>query len=245
MILNLSLLLSCVLISYSLQYDVLSLNPASTVFDDIKSIKHNFAQRQIIIDFHPYRRCIRPTLMVRMSGPSVYLLEEASYSFSNPRVKVTQYTDLLPNRTDSHRFSYPSVVDSGKYHIETLILVCTSVNPENYAGVCLEDVQKGRNILNMPYNFSTRGITVHKPRWVHQNATSPSYVSSLLPTRYQRHDCPDVLFCTHTDASLHNQYVWTDGPDWRVPLHQVTQRLTSSTVRAHTNYTGLIYLYSY
>ena len=174
-----------------------------------------------MVELQPFRRCLYPTIMTRMSGPSLYLLD----CVNNPRErfhsKVTQYTDLLPNRSDMHIFRYPPVVEAGTYHIEVLILVCTSVNMESYADVCLEDVQKGRNILNLPYSFQAPAGPLRRPRWVHQNASDADYESQLLPTRYQKHDCPGSLYCPQTDASLHSMYEWVDGPDWRMPFQQV------------------------
>lgn len=217
------LLFCCLILSALCQRDVLHLNPKCTVFDDILSVKHDLAQRAILIELQPYRRCLNPTIMTRLSGPSLYLLDRGSNLHDRPQSKVTQYTDLLPNSTDVHSFRYPPPVEAGTYHVEVLILVCTSVNMESYADICLENVHEGRNILNLPYSFEVDSGSVRRPRWVHQNANSSSYTSKLLPTRYQKHDCTDSLYCPQTDASLHNMYQWMDGPDWRVPFQQVNE----------------------
>lgn len=230
------LLLCCLILSVLCQRDVLPLNRKCTVFDDILSIKHDLAQRAIMIELQPYRRCLNPTIVARLSGPSLYLLDWGSRIHDRSHSKVTQYTDLLPNRTDVHIFRYPPLVEAGTYHVEVLVLVCTSVNMESYADVCLEDVHKGRNILNLPYSFHADAGSVRRPRWVHQNANSSSYMSQLLPTRYQKHDCPYSLYCPQTDASLHKMYKWVDGRDWRVPFQQVRSPSKSFHLNAPCRY---------
>jgi hypothetical protein len=89
---------------------VLNLNTDSTIYNDIKTIKHNAAERRVMIELHTHRRCDSPTFIVRLSGSALYKLA----------------FDGAVNNTFS--YSYPALVDPGKYFLEVVVLFCTAYN---------------------------------------------------------------------------------------------------------------------
>lgn len=206
----------------------LNLNANSTVYDDIKSIVHDPTLQRVTIVLHYHRRCLNPTFRLRLSGPSLYVLDLVKHEHDDLHLNFSGYAkQFLSQRKNVYFFNYPTLVETGEYFLEAIILICGSVDGNNFAGVCLENVQNARNVVNLPYSFrhasyaKRGGQAASRPRWVHQNISNSAYRYTMLLTRYQHHDCPEALFCAHTDTSQHAQYRWVHAPDWKVPYEQV------------------------
>lgn len=204
----------------------LQLNPFSTIREDIQSITHFPEQRKVVIVLNSHRRCNNPTFIVRLSGVSMYLLDLVQHDHTEPIMDFDFVKNFFRGRESTYHFNYPELLDEGSYYIEALVLVCTYVDINNFKDVCVEDVQQGRNILNLPYSFTVDKLSdtlAHRrPRWV-LNSTAQSI---LLPTRYQKNNCdsPETGgICTTKESELHqhNLYVWTDKPDYKDALKQV------------------------
>lgn len=174
----------------------LLLNDQSPFAQEVEFIKHNVHTREISIALKNSRKCVAPTLRVRLSGASLYIL------------------DVLKVETNVFTYGYPKLIDTGEYFIEVLVLMCRTLDPNAYAGVCLEDVTGGKNIVTLPYSFRVRSSNVlhngvlseQRPRWVLPDKNQPT----LLPTRYQLTNCTEKAnsWCPSkpVDVYQHNLY---------------------------------------
>lgn len=211
----------------------LQLNTLSTVFNDIKSVTHDTESRQLVIELRESRRCDNPTFMVRMSGTSLYLLDLVEHVHTPMSIRAVK--EFFYPRSNIYHFSYPPLVDPGTYFIEATVTFCSSFDPNDFRRVCLETVQDGLNVINLPYSFtltspqkSETNPPVKRARWVLHNTTTPT----LLPTRYQTRNCGDGVYCDAewSDLEHHREYSWVDQPDWRVPLKRILAKGDASGV---------------
>ncbi len=71
----LSLILLFLVLSGIYAYNlILPLNNQAPFAQDVKAIKHNVQTREVSIELKTSRKCILPTLRVRMSGVSLHIL---------------------------------------------------------------------------------------------------------------------------------------------------------------------------
>lgn len=207
----------------------LELNPKSTIHNEIKAITHDSVQRTVVIDLHESRRCENPTFLVRLSGRSLYLLDLIQHDHSPLTIRAVK--EYFYPRPSSYIFSYPLLIDPGEYFLEVLVLYCTTFDPNEFRHICLEDVQEGRSVVNLPYTFyiptsaASTGKSLEPPRarWV---LSSNIVNASMLPTRYQRAACGDGVYCDAqwNDLQYHREYDWTDKPDWNLSLGVVLNK---------------------
>lgn len=136
-------------------------------------------------------------------------------------------------RTNIYHFGYPPLLDVGTYFIEATVMFCSSFDPNDFRRVCLETVQDGLNVVNLPYNFTLSTpqkseTSTKRARWVLHDTTAPA----LLPTRYQTRNCGDGVYCDAQlgDLARHRQYTWADQPDWRTPLKRILSKGDASGV---------------
>eukprot|EP01032_Pedospumella_encystans_P002372 gene2372-2786_t len=113
----------------------LPLNPQTPFIREVLSIQHDTNSREIKIQLKPFRRCLKPTFRVRLSGTSLYILD----------LKKVESNVLV--------FAYPELADAGHYFVEVIALLCTHFNPDAFVDTCLEDVSEGKNVVTLPYAF--------------------------------------------------------------------------------------------
>jgi len=209
-------LLLAVMLVFASANENLYLNPDAKLVREVQSVTHVHEFRQVVIKLAEYRRCNRPTFMVRLSGPSLYLLDQVQNNSTN---------------ADRHVFEYPPLIDPGLYFLEVLTIYCQAVRPKAFAKICLVSPLEGRNVLTHPYSFevnSTSSNAPLRPRWVlAQNATP-----ALLPTRYQKMCGKTFCVSEPSDIDQHNQYQWTDKPAYEHLINRTLERgLSQQTTR--------------
>ena len=206
----------------------LELNPKATIYNEIKAVTHDADQRTVVIDLHESRRCESPTFMIRLSGRSLYLLDLVQHDHSPLTIKAVK--EYFYPRASSYVFSYPPLVDPGAYFLEVLVMFCTTFDPNDFRHICLEDIQEGRSVINLPYTFTVPTLELPtekklepRARWVLSNNVVNA---SLLPTRYQRSACGDGVYCDAqwSDLQMHREFDWIDKPDWSNPLSTVLNK---------------------
>jgi hypothetical protein len=219
-------------VGISAHVDVVPLNSLCPLADDIYELRHNIKDRRVDIVYHHERRCSKPSLILRLSGPSLYKLDYIGW-FNSTQV-----------------YQYPPLLDPGKYFLETVVVFCSEYQPERQETQCQENFHLGRNVVNLPYNFSVsvEVVVKRRARW-----TLGSGEPALLPTRHQRlpsepHpglSCAERYheqYCVGEEAELmqHQAYNWTDGADWMPLAEAVRTRLTkqanSSNESEHSLY---------
>lgn len=134
----------------------LQLNTQATLFKDVKSITHDAVSRHVTIHLTENRACINPTFMVRLSGPSLYLLD---------RTHDVQF------QHNSVNFGYPPLIDEGQYYLEVLSLFCDTLNADALQDICLVSPLEGKNILNVPYRFD---VPVYQKTAQQEKKSSPT-----------------------------------------------------------------------
>ena len=212
----------CLKVVYSVN---LNLNPNATIADDVKTITHDSIERQVVIELKTTRRCDNPYFIVRLSGKSLYILDLIKHEHDDLEARSLEQT-YLP-RKNTYYFSYPPLQDSGTYYIEVMVVFCKLFKPDRYIEGCIENPQLGRNIVNSLYNFKhdasidqTTALK-NRPRWVLQKVEDPEIANNgFLPTRYQTRQCDDGVYCEPKleDIERHQQYDWTDPPDWTADM---------------------------
>lgn len=204
--------------------DVIPINPQCQLSSDIVTIKHDTASRLLDIVYHPERRCSNPSLILRLSGPSLYKLD---------------YVEMV---TDTQRYQYPPMLDPGTYFLEAVVIFCQEYDADRLETQCLESFHFEHNLITLPYNFTVDGGVASTPRarWTRHRG-SPV----LLPTRHQRFpsephpglSCAERYanrYCASELAELvhHLSYKWTGGPDW-LPAAEIVK--TKHTTPANTS----------
>lgn len=212
----------------------LQLNPKATIYNEIKAVTHDSDQRTVVIDLHESRRCESPTFMVRLSGRSLYLLDLVQHDHSHLTIRAVK--EFFYPRSSSYVFSYPLLVDPGLYFLEILVMYCSTFDPNEFRHLCLEDIQEGRSVINLPYSFTASAsavspastLEVPRARWV----LASNINASLLPTRYQRSSCGDGVYCDAqwSDLDYHREFNWIDKPDWLAPLSVVLNKSDASGI---------------
>lgn len=207
------------------------LNANCSIFDDVQSVKHLIADRQVVIELNGIRRCDDPSFLVRLSGTALYKLRLSSHSGSTEPRYISRVKDFLYPSSNVYTFSYPAIVDEGVYFLEIIVLYCSRFDPSSYQFLCLESVHNARNVVNSAYSVylsphnatearigaeaaSTDSMrwkflsTKHKPMWLH--------------TRYQTMGCGGY-YCDPSEHEVrrHGMYSWVDGPDWVSPYRRV------------------------
>jgi len=219
------------------------LNANSSIFDDIQSVKHHIADRQIVIELNGIRRCDDPSFLVRLSGTALYKLKLSSHSGNTEPRYINRVKDFLYPSTSVYKFSYPSIADEGVYFLEIVVLYCNRFDPYSYQSLCLESVHNARNVINIEYsvflspNNATAAreaeSTIGSMRWKY---FSKKHKPSLLHTRYQTMKCGGY-YCDPSEYEVrkHGMYSWVDGPDWVAPYRQVmswSTNLSNPSIRA-------------
>ena len=168
----------------------LSLNPKSTISADVQSVAHDSGNREVSIELKSTRKCEYPTFIVRLSGPSMYTLDMKAPT---------------SGEAGTFRYSYPLLVDKGKYNLEVLILYCKKVEKSTIKEVCVESVQDGANIVNLPYSFQVSASKVNETRgrWIYA-----PWEYRYIPTRHQS--------AQHNDYVQLEYFSYVDGR----PLHR-------------------------
>lgn len=218
------LLLYCTLVAFYVGGSVrdLELNPHSSLYREIESIKHYAQESRVEINLTHFRRCDKPSFLVRLSGTSLYLLDLDKHDHSDVMTsfKQVRFEHFEAPRPSTYYFSYPPLADEGMYFLEVIALFCVQFNPNGFEEQCLEDVHNGRNVLTLPYSFnvtSDETVKNNRPRWVSDRTATPT----LLATRYQKIGCAGYCEATAADIALHNSYNWTDKPDFRPLLKSI------------------------
>ena len=186
----------------------LSLNLEAKLASEVQSVHHLQTSRQVVIKLAEYRKCNRPTFMIRLSGPSVYLMDQ---------------TPNNGTRVDKYIFEYPPLVDSGRYFVEILSLYCKALRPKAFTKICLVHPSGGKNVLTFPYSFevnATVGDSLVRPRWVLARNATPA----LLPTRYQKMCGGTFCVSDESDIAQHNLYEWTDKPAYEHLINNTFER---------------------
>lgn len=200
----------------------LLLNPNATIVSDVKSITHSIERRELTIELRTSRRCDNPSFRIRLSGPSLHILELVGHEHAQLDMKSAKH--FFYPRSSNYRYKYPPIAEAGLYFIEVFTLFCTTFDPNNYQHICLEDVHDGRSVLNLRYSVtlpvSAGPDTPAPPRWVLGDS---SVKPRLLPTRYQNRLCGDGVYCDSTweELAWHRKFDWVGKPDWVEPLTQV------------------------
>lgn len=200
----------------------LEINPLSTLHREIESVKHYPLERRLQINLTLFRRCDKPSFLVRLSGTSLYLLDLAKHDHTDvtKSFKQVRFDHFEAPRPSTYHFTYPPLSDEGTYFLEVIVLFCVRFNPASFEEQCLEDVHDGHNLITSPYSFNVTSEQTTKskqPRWVLDSKESPS----LLPTRYQEIGCAGYCEATSADTVQHNKYNWTDKPDFRPLLKSI------------------------
>lgn len=145
----------------------LQLNPNATIVSDVKSIIHHIEKRALIIELRTSRRCVNPTFRIRLSGPSLYILDLVGHDHALLDMKSAKH--FFYPRSSVYKYNYPPIIEEGLYFIEVFALFCAHFDPNNFKDTCLEDVHDGRSVLNLPYSatlpVSASLDTPKRPLW--------------------------------------------------------------------------------
>jgi hypothetical protein len=202
------------------------LNDRSALRSDISSIAHDIDERLLTIKLSRSRRCQNPLFMVRLSGPSLHLLQLQNHEYSPPdkHGTVDNVKNFLAGRENVFYYTYPPIFVPGNYFLEVVLLLCSELDGQNFKSICVEG--EGTRVVTGPYSVFLNGSSdvAPYPQWqlpqpLQTNAT-------VLPTRYQGHSlCPDdaaMLDCIAQENTLsawqHRLYDWSNKPDWIAPL---------------------------
>lgn len=207
------------------------LNSNCSIFDDVQSVKHLIADRQVVIELNGIRRCDDPSFLVRLSGTALYKLKLTSHSGSTEPRYISRVKDFLYPSSNVYTFSYPAIMDEGVYYLEIIVLYCSRFDPSSYQFLCLESVHHARNVVNAEYSvylsphnttevrIGAETVTIGNMRW---KFFSKKHKPMWLHTRYQTMGC-DGYYCDPSDHEVrrHGMYSWVDGPDWVAPYRRV------------------------
>ena len=202
----------------------IEINPYSTVASDIQEIWHDRQQSKVCIQFKPEARCPHPSLVGRLSGKSIALLQWNVVEPSN-------------DSTTSHCGSYNDAwLEGGLYFLEVIILHCNGFGLTKLDGIQSgHPYHQGMNEMDwLVYDFSnefpeaqtSHRLTGHrsyvsisrdhfgvenlsKGHWALQDealAVSSYYAPPPWYTRYQPQNCRvnDPDFATGKFASFVN-----------------------------------------
>ena len=180
----------------------LSINPDSVISSDAVSIWHNVTSSSICIRLKRGSRCPRPSLVGRLSGKSVAMLEWST-------VKQLNSSDTF------HCGSYSNAwIDRGIYFVELMIIHCNGFGvmaldddvhwedwlEYNYFNECLEDMFRNSLAANetyvwIPHDYNGSG-DLAKGRWVLREKYKANHINDMPPqwlNRRQPKDCrPDL-----------------------------------------------------
>ena len=180
----------------------LVINPDSVIASDVLSIWHNVTSSSICVRLKSGSRCPRPSLVGRLSGKTVAMLEWSM-------VKQFNSSDTV------HCGSYSNAwIDRGIYFVELLIIHCNGfgvmaldddVNWEdwlayNFVNECLEDMFHNSIAANetyvwIPHDYNGSG-DLAKGRWVLRDKYTPNHTNYVPPqwiSRRQPKNCrPDL-----------------------------------------------------
>ena len=169
----------------------LAINPDSVIASDIISIWHNVTSSNICIRLRGGARCPRPSLVGRLSGKTIAMLEWS---------EVKQYS----SSDTMHCGSYSNAwIDSGIYFVELMIIHCNGfgvmaldeMNWEdwlayNYTGECLEDIFHNSLTMNttyvwVPHDYNGVG-DLAKGHWVLKDTHTANDRNYVPPPWYSR-----------------------------------------------------------
>ena len=180
----------------------LSINPDSVISSDVVSIWHNVTSSSICIRLKRGSRCPRPSLVGRLSGKSVAMLEWST-------VKQLNSSDTV------HCGSYSNAwIDRGIYFVELMIIHCNGFGvmaldddarwedwlEYNFTDECLEDMFRNSLAANetyvwIPHDYKGSG-DLAKGRWVLRDKYKANHINYMPPqwlSRRQPKDCrPDL-----------------------------------------------------
>jgi hypothetical protein len=193
----------------SLNATVVPTNPNCSLSIDIAAIEHDEEERTVKIQYHSSRTCTEPSLILRLSGTALYILN---------------YHGLVH---DTQTYRYPSLVDGGMYFLEAVVLFC-SQNRLDAVVPCAVDSHYNHNILTGLYSFVATGadalatVRRHHPRWVLKadlrNQPKPLVTRHMLLAT-EAHDlgkqCSVIhgyCYAAKEDTVAYDEYEWTDGP---------------------------------
>jgi hypothetical protein len=175
---------------------------------DIDTIEHDEEERTIKIHYHGTRKCTEPSLVLRLSGTALYILN---------------YYGLVD---DTQTYHYPFLVDGGKYFLEAVVLFC-SPNRLDAVVPCAVDSHYDHNIVTAPYAFVAPGANTftgvrHHPRWVlkaemrnHPKLLATRHMLLATEAQHLGKQCSVINgYCSppKDDTAAYEEYKWTDGP---------------------------------
>lgn len=207
----------------------IAINPRSTVANDILSIRHEPTNSQVCIQFTPKSRCPHPSLVGRLSGKSITILN-------------------WENEADGYCGSY-TFLENGRYFLEVLIIHCNGfgvtkikgiknnhpyfegLDPNDwlrydFSGECMEDPTRNRITGDSTYITVTDHEDTGMPirgKWVLKDEVlynDPNFQVMPWYTRYQPQNCreKDVDYNSPRckvpmDNSMFSQYkfVWRES----------------------------------
>ena len=223
--------------------DRIPLNPNSTIFKDIDSIAFDNATNEIIIALGLWRKCDKPTFLVRLSGKALYKLELERHDHRNRKpIPLAKTKEFFFPRESIYHYKVPPILDTGLYFVEVVVLLCTTFDPNSFKDVCLEEVQDGLNIVNLDYSMKLSASSARAQSSTQSSVNNDTALSSrwvllddantkMLRTRYQHRKCDHNQYCepNREEVAQHLQYEWVDAPDWKVAWKQVISRHKEST----------------
>jgi hypothetical protein len=175
------------------------------------------------------------------------MLEKLVHHNRKP-IPVAKTKEFFFPRQSTYYYKIPPIVDPGIYFVEILALFCTTFDPNSFKDICLEEVQDGLNVVNLPFslNLQASGSHAHtilepstrkdavSSRWV---LSEPSFNDTstnvkMLPTRYQKRNCDRNQYCepTSQEVAQHNLYTWVGAPDWTVAWKQLMSHYGAGNV---------------
>ncbi|GFH50019.1 hypothetical protein CTEN210_06498 [Chaetoceros tenuissimus] len=161
--------------------EVIHMNLNATLINDILKIVHLPHKQKINIHLKANRKCFKPVLRGRLSGPSLHMLEW-TYDYSTNKDQ-----DIING-------AYQNVQIGKKYFVEIIALFCNEFTFDlNFTSICLEDPGNNRitmddahiNTIQSSRNMdSTRKRDSLFGQWIsHETNSKP------LWTRYQPQNC--------------------------------------------------------
>ena len=162
--------------------EIIQLNLNATLTNDILKIVHLPHQYKINIHLKANRKCFKPVVRGRLSGPSLHMLNW-TYEYSTNK---DQY-DVISG-------AYQDVHIGKKYFVEIISLFCNEFTFDlNFTSICLEDPENNKITID-----GTDIYTKKRPNDMHPTNNRDSLFgqwvshetnSTPLLTRYQPQNC--------------------------------------------------------
>ena len=162
--------------------EIIPLSNNSTIAGDISKILHNQREGKLTICFKPQRRCARPHLIGRLSGPALSTVKWDMRWDENEQEEAED--DLLING------SY-HVPMHGVYFIEVIVLTCPEIAFDtDVRQICLEDpshhrITKNNATITVIKSSNNDEAAVHAIGYWHYEGKE----KEPLYTRYQHQIC--------------------------------------------------------